>query len=116
MKTATRFLRRDPADVVPWKETCGEIRCLIEEKDGASAEVHQVHIHDAKLHYHERTDEIYCIIAGSGTMVLDDEEISLHPGVVVYVARGVHHKAKGDLTVLLVCLPPGVLGDVHELE
>jgi mannose-6-phosphate isomerase-like protein (cupin superfamily) len=116
MKTAARFLRRDPDDVVPWKETCGEIRCLIEEKDGASAEVHQVHVHDAKLHYHERTDEVYYVISGSGTMVLDDEEISLQPGVVVYVPRGVRHKAKGDLTVLLVCLPPGVMGDIHELE
>src|SRR5262245_32597410 len=54
MTTATRFLRRDPADVRPWVETCGQIRCLIEEKDGAAGEVHHVEIHDAKLHYHER--------------------------------------------------------------
>jgi mannose-6-phosphate isomerase-like protein (cupin superfamily) len=116
MKTAPRFLRRDPSEVASWKETCGEIRCLIEEKDGAAAEVHHVRIHDARLHYHEHTDEVYYTIAGTGTMVLDGEEISLHPGVVVYVPRGVRHKAKGDLTVLVVCIPPGVLGDVHELE
>ena len=115
MKTA-RFLRRDPAEVKPWAETCGQIRCLIEEKDGASVEVHQVQIHEAKLHYHERTDEVYYVIAGQGTMLLDGEEITLSPGVVVYVPRGVRHKAKGDLTVLLVCVPPGVLDDVHELE
>ena len=30
-------------------ETCGQIRCLIEEKDGAAGEVHQVEIRDAKL-------------------------------------------------------------------
>jgi hypothetical protein len=35
---------------------------------------------------------------------------------VVYVPRGVRHKAKGDLTVFLVCTPPGVMGDIHELE
>jgi mannose-6-phosphate isomerase-like protein (cupin superfamily) len=116
MKTATRFLRRDPAEVQPWAETCGQIRCLIEEKDGAAAEVHHVEIHDAKLHYHERTDEFYYIIAGQGTMTLDDEEIELHPGVVVYVPRGVRHKARGNLTVLTVCIPRGVLGDVHEVE
>ncbi len=28
------------------------------------ASVHHVEIHDAKLHYHERTDEFYYIIAG----------------------------------------------------
>jgi mannose-6-phosphate isomerase-like protein (cupin superfamily) len=116
MSTPRRFLRRDPAEVTPWAETCGQIRCLVEEKDGAAGEVHHVRIHDAKLHYHERTDEFYYVIAGEGTMALDGEEVELHPGVVVYVPRGVRHKACGDLTVLVVCVPPGVLNDVHELE
>lgn len=117
MSTATaKFLRRDPADVEPWGETCGQIRCLIEESDGAAAEVHHVEIDGAKLHYHERTDEIYHVISGTGTMALDGEEVELHPGVVVYVPRGVRHKAVGRLTVLVVCIPRGVLGDVHELE
>src|SRR4051795_9410356 len=116
MSTAARFLRRDPAEVEPWAETCGQIRPLIEERDGAAAEVHHVEIDDARLHYHAKTDEVYYVIGGHGTMVLDDEEIELHEGVVVYVPRGVRHKAKGNLTVLTVCVPRGVLGDVHELE
>ena len=116
MTTHTRFLRRDPAEVTLWAETCGQIRCLIEEKDEAAGEVHHVEIQDAKLHYHERTDEFYYVISGQGTMTLDEEEIELHAGVVVYVPRGVKHKARGNLTVLTVCVPRGVLGDVHELE
>src|ERR1700760_226411 len=116
MNAVSRFLRRDPADVQPWAETCGQIRPLIEEQDGAAAEVHLVEIQDARLHNHERTDEFYYVIDGQGTMVLDDEEIELHPGVVVYVPRGVRHKAVGRLTVLTVCIPRGVLHDVHELE
>src|SRR5438876_8727036 len=116
MATATRVLRRDPSEVPPWAETCGQVRCLIEEKDDAAGEVHYVEIHDAKLHYHERTDEIYYVIDGQGTMVLDDEKIELHKGVVVYVPRGVRHKAIGRLTVLTVCMPRGVLSDVHEVE
>ena len=116
MSTATRFLRRDPAEVEPWAETCGQIRPLIEESDEAAAEVHHVEIRDARLHYHEKTDEVYYVIRGQGTMVLDDEVIELHEGVVVYVPRGVKHKAVGDLTVLTVCIPRGVLHDVHELE
>ena len=51
MTTTTRFLRRDPAEVRPWAETCGQIRCLIEEKDGAAGEVHHVEIQNAKLPY-----------------------------------------------------------------
>src|SRR5262245_10751022 len=116
MSTATRFLRRDPADVTPWAETCGQIRPLIEAKDGACGEVHHVEIHDAKLHLHERTDEFYYVIDGKGSMVLDDEEIELHPGIVVYVPRGTPHKAVGKLTVLTVCVPRGVLDDIRELE
>ena len=94
----------------------GQIRPLIEESDDAAAEVHHVDIADAKLHYHERTDEIYYVIDGSGTLVLDDDQIELHKGVVVYVPRGVKHKAIGKLTVLTVCIPKGVLHDVHEVE
>ena len=116
MSTAARYLRRDPAEVEPWAETCGQIRPLIEESDGAAAEVHHVEIRDARLHYHERTDEVYYVIDGEGTMVLDDEQIELHKGVVVYVPRGVKHKAIGRLTVLTVCIPVGVLHDVHEVE
>ena len=116
MSTVARFLRRDPAEVEPWAETCGQIRPLIEERDGAAAEVHHVEIDGAKFHYHEKTDEVYYVIDGQGTMVLDDEEIELHKGVVVYVPRGVRHKAVGRLTVLTVCIPRGVLHDVHELE
>jgi len=101
-QTTPRFLRRDPADVTPWAETCGQIRCLVEQADGAAAEVHHVEITDAKLHYHERTDEFYYVISGSGTMTLDGEEIELRPGVVVYIPRGVRHKARGNLTILTV--------------
>ena len=116
MQTQTRFLRRDPAEAKPWRETCGTIRCLVEESDGAAGEVHHVEIQNAKLHYHERTDEFYYIIDGEGTMILDDEEIEVHKGLVVYVPRGVRHKAVGNLTVLTVCIPRGVLDDVHEVE
>jgi mannose-6-phosphate isomerase-like protein (cupin superfamily) len=110
------YLRRDPADVKPWTETCGLIRPLIEESDGAAAEVHHLEITNAKLHYHERTDEIYYVIGGQGRMRLDDNEVELREGVVVYVPRGVKHKAWGNLKVLVVCIPRGVLSDVHELE
>jgi mannose-6-phosphate isomerase-like protein (cupin superfamily) len=116
MPAASHFLRRDPADVNPWPETCGKIRPLIEASDNAAAEVHHVEIENAKLHYHERTDEFYYVIEGQGVMTLDDDQITLQKGVVVYVPRGVRHKATGKLKILTVCIPPGVLEDIHELE
>lgn len=116
MNPSTPFLRRAVADVKPWAETCGQIRPVIEEKDGAAAEVHHLEITNAKLHYHERTDEIYYVLDGQGRMRLDDREIELSKDVVIYVPRGVKHRAWGDLKVLVVCIPRGVLNDVHELE
>ena len=110
------FIRRDRAEVTPWAETCGQIRPLIEEKDLAAAEVHHIEITNAKLHYHQRTDEIYYVIAGQGKMQLDGETVDLREGVVIYVPRGMKHKAWGELKVLVVCIPRGVLHDVHELE
>ena len=116
MNASIPFIRRDVIDVQPWAETCGEIRPLLEERDGAAAEVHHLEITNAKLHYHQRTDEIYYVLDGQGQMRLDDAEIELHRGVVVYVPRGLKHKAWGHLKVLVVCIPRGVLNDVHELE
>lgn len=116
MTNRTTYLRRDPAEIPPWAETCGQIRFLIEEKDGVAGEVCEVEITDAKLHFHERTDEFYYVLEGQGRMRLDDEEIELSQGVVVYVPRGMRHKAWGKLKVLIVCVPRGVLNDVHELE
>ena len=116
MNPTARVIRRELTDVNPWTETCGLIRPLIEESHHAAAEVHHLEITDAKLHYHERTDEFYYVLGGRGRMTLDDSEIELHEGVVVYVPRGVKHRAWGELKVLVVCIPRGVLNDVHEVE
>src|SRR5882672_1980067 len=116
MNPTTQHIRRELSEVKPWTETCGLIRPLIEENDHAAGEVHHLEITDAKLHYHERTDEFYYILGGHGRMTLDDTEIELHEGVVVYVPRGTRHRAWGDLRVLVVCIPRGVLHDVNEVE
>src|SRR5206468_8511272 len=102
MNPSTPVLRRHLSEIQPWAENCGQIRPLIEEKDGAAAEVHHLEITDAKLHYHERTDEIYYVLDGAGRMRLDASEIDLREGVVVYVPRGVKHKAWGNLKVLVI--------------
>jgi len=115
MNQTTQFIRREVADVKPWTETCGLIRPVLEESDHAAAEVHHLEITDAKLHYHKKTDEVYYVLGGQGRMALDDTEIELHEGVVVYVPRGVKHRAWGNLKVLVVCIPRGVLNDVHEI-
>lgn len=58
MNITPPLLHRDAAEVPPWAETCGQIRPLIEEKDGAAVKVHDLQIADARLHYHEGADEM----------------------------------------------------------
>ena len=104
MNPRSSFLRRDVAAVKPWTETCGQIRPLIEEKDLAAAEVHHLEITDAKLHYHERTDEIYYVLDGTGRMRLGDDEIELRKDVAVardQPARGALHMREGPEAVVL---------------
>ena len=115
MNEPSKYIQRHRNDVNPWTETCGQIRPLLEEKDGAAAEVHHLEINEAKLHYHQRTDEIYYILDGRGRMQLDETEIELSEGLVVYVPRGIKHRAWGNLKVLVICIPRGVLNDVHEV-
>lgn len=115
MNASPNIICRNRADVKPWTETCGLIRPLVEESDGAPAEVRHLEITDATLHFHRLTDEIYDILGGQGHMQLDEQEIDLTEGTVVYVPRGVKHRAWGDLKVLVVCIPSGVLHDVHEV-
>ena len=96
----------------------GQIRPLIEEADEAAAEVHRhVEIHDApSCTITSGPTSSTTIIEGHRHDGPDDEEIELHPGAVVYVPRGVRHKAVGRLTVLTICIPRGVLHDIHEVE
>ena len=107
MQTALKYLRRDPADVKPWAETCGQIRCLVEEKDGAAGEVHHVEIHDAKLHYHQHTDEFYYIISGQGTMILDDFPVIVSFPIPNYIGGTYYYGFAGAT---------GGLNDRHEIR
>ena len=56
------------------------------------------------------------VVGGDEVFTLLNDNAEYRAGAFVYVPRGVKHKAKGNLTVLTVCVPRGVLNDVHEVE
>ena len=66
-------------------------------------------------HSHEDTDELFLVIDGSMTIQLRDEDVTLGPGQLYVVPRGVEHCpiAEGDVSVMLI-EPEGVVntGDV----
>ena len=61
-------------------------------------------------HFHQTSDEIYLIIAGSGTMQVDEESFQLGAGEVILISPGEKHKVLTDenekLEFLAITFPP----------
>ncbi len=55
-------------------------------------------------HSHPETDEVFLVLTGSLTIRLDDGEVTLGPGQLYVVPRGVHHQpvSPGGAEVLLI--------------
>lgn len=93
-------------DVEPITEVCGESRRLITAADGTETGLHVVHIIESEPHYHERTAEIYYILAGGGRMRVGDEVFDVEPGTAIYVPPGKVHAGRGGFVTVVVCVPP----------
>ena len=65
-------------------------------------------------HYHERSEEIYLVTKGSGSLEIDGETRRVRPGDAVLIPPGAWHTLENDgtseLTILCMCAPP----DSHE--
>ena len=97
---------RHASDVVRERSTCGwRDRLLSREDPGVSAWVHAVEIDGAREHFHRRAAEIYYVLGGEGTVVLDGTEHSVEPGSIVHIPPGVVHGARGRLRLLVVGVP-----------
>ncbi len=61
----------------------------------------------AKLHYHRRLSETYYVLqcGADAQMQLDDDLVPVRPGTCVFIPPGVRHRAVGQMTVLIVCIP-----------
>jgi mannose-6-phosphate isomerase-like protein (cupin superfamily) len=61
-------------------------------------------------HYHERSEEIYLVTKGSGSLEVDGETRRVRPGDVILIPPGAWHTLENDgtseLTVLCMCSPP----------
>ena len=51
-----------------------------------------------KYHRHDHTDEVFDVIEGEGTFLIDGGEILGKPGTVLYVPAGVEHGLRADGT------------------
>ena len=90
------------------RSTCGWRNLLISRQDAGehvAAWAHAVDIDGAKLHYHKRATELYYVLDGEGTVLLDGVEHAVRKGSIVHIPPGVVHGAKGRMRVLVVGIP-----------
>jgi quercetin dioxygenase-like cupin family protein len=90
------------------RSTCGWRHLLISRQDrqaGVAAWAHVVDIAGARRHFHKRSTELYYVLEGEGTVVLDGVEHQVRKGSIVHIPPGVVHEATGRVRVLVVGIP-----------
>ena len=101
------------------RSACGWRDRLISHEDAAlspAAWAHAVDMEGAKLHDHKRSTELYYVLDGSGSVVLDGVEQLVSKGSLVHIPPGVVHGAKGRMRVLVVGIPDIAEDDYFEAE
>jgi mannose-6-phosphate isomerase-like protein (cupin superfamily) len=101
------------------RSACGWRDRLISREDAAlkpAAWAHAVDIDGGRLHYHRRTTELYYVLAGEGSVLLDGVEHPVRPGSLVHIPPGVVHGARGRMRVLVVGIPDIADDDYFEPE
>lgn len=98
----------DFANVAPTDCPCGVARRAFVDVEDFPATLHVTEITAAaKLHYHKTLTETYYFLEcePDAQMQLDDEIISVRPGMTVLIRPGVRHRAIGCMKVLIFVLP-----------
>ena len=104
----TRILVRHEGNTPRERSTCGWRDRLISREDqalGPAAWAHAVDIDGAREHYHKVGTEIYYVLEGGGSVMLDGVEHRVSKGSMVHIPPGVVHGAKGRMRVLVIGIP-----------
>jgi mannose-6-phosphate isomerase-like protein (cupin superfamily) len=106
MRTNLKTLIRHEGEVPRERSTCGWRDRLISREDtDVAAWAHAVDLDGAREHYHRRSTELYYVLEGEGSIVLDGVEHPIRQGSIVHIPPGVVHGAKGRMRVLVVGIP-----------
>ena len=88
LKTLVRHEGETPRE----RSACGWRDRLISREDtDVAAWAHAVDIDGAREHYHKRSTELYYVLDGEGTVVLDGAEHPVRRGSLVHIPPGVVH-------------------------
>jgi quercetin dioxygenase-like cupin family protein len=106
--TSGPILIRHEGEAPRERSNCGWRDRLISREDaglGAAAWAHAVDIEGAKEHFHKRGTELYYVLDGEGSVVLDGVDHPVKKGSLVHIPPGVVHGARGRMRVLVVGIP-----------
>jgi len=87
---------------------CGTARRAFVDAADFPATIHVTEISvDAQLHHHQRITEAYYFLEcePDARMQLDDEIVSVRPGMAILIRPGTRHRAIGRMKVLIVASP-----------
>jgi quercetin dioxygenase-like cupin family protein len=89
------------------RSTCGWRDRLLSREDESEvvAWAHAVDIDGAREHYHKISTELYYVLDGEGSVMLDGVEHPVRKGSLVQIPPGVVHGARGKMRVLVVGVP-----------
>ena len=102
------LLIRHQGDTPRERSACGWRDRLISREDIAlnpAAWAHAVDIDGAAPHYHKRSTELYYVVEGGGSVVLDGVEQEVCKGSLLHIPPGVVHAARGKMRVLVIGIP-----------
>jgi len=107
-RTVSLPIVRHEADAPRERSTCGWRHLLLSRQDrelNPAAWAHTVDIDGAREHYHKAATEIYYVLEGEGSLMLDGTEHAVRKGSLVHIPPGVVHGAKGRMRVLVIGIP-----------
>ncbi len=117
IQTSQVTLVRHEGETAREKSACGWRDRLISVEDAASgpaAWVHAVDIDGARPHFHKRSTELYYVLEGEWSVVLDGARHPVRKGSIVHIPPGVVHAAEGRMRVLVVGIPDIAEDDYFE--
>ena len=101
-----RYLMANFSDISVQRCPCGHVRRAFIDDPEKIASVHLLEIaEDSRVHYHQKTTEIYVVLDGEGTMDLDGQSVSLRSGMTVMIKPFCRHRAVGKLKIINVPIP-----------
>lgn len=105
--TTPELILRHEGEAPRERSTCGwRDRLLSREDEGnVVAWAHAVDIDGAREHFHKIATEIYYVLEGEGSVMLDGIEHPVRKGSLVQIPPGVVHGARGKMRVLVLGVP-----------